>query len=119
MASKKKKKDGNQIFCTDSNCVATFSTENELDNHLIRQKHQYLSDQEDIPSTADKIKVMFSQKLRECRLNFNEGRPSPSEQLSSSSQSVPAGNQLSGFNTKATKHRFEDGNHVGWALRKR
>ena len=79
MASKKKKKDGNQIFCTDSNCVAMFSTENELDNHLTGQKHQYHSDQEDVPSTADTIKVMFSQKLRECRLNFNEGRPSASE----------------------------------------
>ena len=31
---------------------------------------------------------------------------------------MPAGNQLSGFNTDATKHRFEDGNHMGWALRK-
>ena len=89
-----------------------------MDNHLIGQKHQYLSDQEDIPSTADKIKVMFSQKLRECRLNFNEGRPSASEQPSSSSQSVPAGNQLCGFNTESTKHRFKDGNHMSWALRK-
>ena len=72
------------------------------------------STSEDVPSIADKIKVMFSQKLRECRLNFNEGRPSASEQPSSSSQSVPAGNQLSGFNTEATKDRFKDGNHMGW-----
>ena len=113
ITSKKKKKEENQIFCTDSNCVATFSTEHDLDNHLIGQKHQYL-DHQDASSTADKIKVMFSQKLRECRLNLNEGMPSATEQ-SSTSQPMNAGSQL---NHEVTKHRFKDGNHMGWALRK-
>ena len=113
ITSKKKKKKENQIFCTDSNCVATFSTEHDLDNHLIGQKHQYL-DHQDASSTADKIKVMFSQKLRECRLNLNEGMPSATEQPSTS-QPTNAGSQL---NHEVTKHRFKDGNHMGWALRK-
>ena len=57
---------------------------------------------------------MFSQKLRECRLNLNEGMPSATEQPPPS-QTMNAGNQL---NHEVTKHRFEDGNHMGWALRK-
>ena len=99
ITSKKKKKEENQMFCTDSNCVATFSTEHDLDNHLIGQKHQYL-DHKDASSTADKIKVMFSQKLRECRLNLNEGMPPTTEQPSTS-QPMNAGSQL---NHEVTKH---------------
>ena len=114
ITSKKKKKDENQIFCTNSNCVATFSAEHDLDNHFIGQKHQYL-DHQDVSSTADKIKVMLSQKLRECRLNLNERMLLATEQPSPS-QPTNAGSQL---NHEVTKHRFEDGNHMGWALRKR
>ena len=41
MDTEKKKGEENQMFCTDPNCIATFSTEKELDNHLNEQKHDY------------------------------------------------------------------------------
>ena len=113
MDTKKKKGKENQMFCTDPNCIATFSTERELDNHLNGQKHDYLIEQEDVSSSAGKVKVMFAQKLKAERL---ESLPQ-----SSTSTSVLQGGQSQNVftaNTEVKNHKFEDGNHMDWALRK-
>ena len=120
MDTKKKKGKENQMFCTDPNCIATFSTERKLDNHLNGQKHDYLIGQEDVSSSADKVKIMFAQKLREGRLDFTAERLTSLPQ-SSSSTSVLQGEQSQDVftaNTEVKNHKFEDGNHMGWVLRK-
>ena len=95
------------MFCTDPNCIATFSTERELENHLNGQKHDYLIGQEDVSSSADKVKVMFAQKLREDRLDFTEERLASSPQ-SSTSISVSQGGQSQDVftaNTEVKNHK--------------
>ena len=121
MDTEKKKGKENQMFCTDPNCIATFSTERELDNHLNGQKHDCIIGQEDVSSSADKVKVMFAQKPRKGRLDFRAERLASSPQ-SSTSTSVSQGVQSQNIftaNTEVKNHKFEDGNHIGWALKKR
>ena len=64
---------------------------------------------------------MFAQKLRESRLDFTAERLASSPQ-SSTSTSVSQGGQSQDVftaNTEVKNHKFEDGNRMGWALRKR
>ena len=120
MASNRKPK-SNQIFCTDTNCMVTFSTEEELENHLSSQKHEYLDDKEHLTSSKDKVKhltsskdkvkVLFAQKLKECRMSFQD-EPTPS--FFSPSTSVLCQEPSSA----ETTHQFESGRKMGWALRK-
>ena len=110
MASHRKPK-SNQIFCTDTNCMVMFSTEEELENDLLSQKHEYLDDEEHLTSSKDKVKVLFAQKLKECRMSFQD-EPTP---LSSSPSTSVLCQEPS---SAETTHQFESGRKMGWALRK-
>ena len=98
MSSRKKLKK-NQIFCIDTDCTEKSVSEEELDQHLISQ-----------------VKKMFAQKLKECRLDVKE-------QLAShhvSPESVAETRQhLSSLSGDTKYHVFEDGQQMGWALKKR
>ena len=89
MTSRKKVKD-NQIFCVDTDCIEMFSTEEELDQRRMSQKHVYLHNLENKSSAKINIKKMFAQKLKECQLGVKkqlqnrhvaEGSSSGTEQL--------------------------------------
>ena len=61
-------------------------------------------------SSADRIKVLFSQKLREAKICENVSVPYDSEQLDDSTDILQ--------DTEVSNHLFEDGKKPGWALRK-
>ena len=58
------KKKASEILCMDRDSIELFTSEENLWQHLLSEKHSYLGKPEELKSSADRIKVLFSQKLR-------------------------------------------------------
>ena len=99
-----------EILCTNRDCIEVFTSEENLRQHLLSEKHSYLSKPEELKSSADRIKVLFSQKLREAKICGNVSVPYDSEQLDDSTDILQ--------DTEVSDHLFEDGKKAGWASRK-
>ena len=79
-----RKSKASEILCTNRDCIEVFTSEENLRQHLLSEKHSYLSKPEELKSSADRIKVLFSQKLREAKICGNVSVPYDSEQLDDS-----------------------------------
>ena len=49
-----------EILCTNRDCIEIFTSEENLRQHLLSEKHSYLSKPEELKSSANRIKVLFS-----------------------------------------------------------
>ena len=105
-----RKNKASEILCRDRDCIEIFTSEENLQQHLLSEKHSYLSKPEELKNSAYRIKVLFFQKLREAKICGNVSVPYDSEQLDDSTDILQ--------DTEVSNHLFEEGKKPGWALRK-
>ena len=82
-----------------------------LEQHLLLQDHFYFSKPEDIHKTSDEVKILFSQKLKDAKI----------DEILDSYLTSSIGNDCTSTSWRngGSVHPLEDGKTMGWALRKR